>query len=97
MGSGRKTWPRTVQGVVNRLLNSMSQAHKEKAANTPEKDLCKFGHGWGTGIRNSFGLWSGNKELMRSCGASRPDDASMIIIEARGRIGISNQNGGMPS
>lgn len=50
---------------------------------TSEDDLIQFHHGWGTGIRNSFGLWRGNTALLESCGAKdiHPDRCSMIIIE----------------
>jgi hypothetical protein len=38
----------------------------------------------GTTLRNDFGLWSGNKTLLKSCGSEtmHPDDASMVIIKA---------------
>jgi hypothetical protein len=49
---------------------------------TPRGDLIRFHHGWGTGIRNAFGLWGGNRALLDSCGGGHPDDASMVIIEA---------------
>jgi len=48
----------------------------------PEEQLIRFHHGWGTGIRNEFGLWKGNKELLADCHAEHPDDASMVIIQA---------------
>lgn len=36
------------------------------------------------GIRNAYGLWGGNQELIISAcgGRGQPDDASMRIIEA---------------
>jgi hypothetical protein len=44
--------------------------------------LIELHHGWGTGIRNGFGLWRGNTGLQASCAKEHPDDCSMVIIEA---------------
>lgn len=60
----------------------MSEADKAKVKASKKEDLILFHHGWGTSIRNEFGLWRGNEELMRDCHADHPDDASMVIIEA---------------
>jgi len=37
---------------------------------------------WGLNIRNEFGLWEGNDELIESCGKFEPDGASSAIIDA---------------
>src|SRR5262245_59535730 len=34
----------------------------------------------GMGIRNSFGLWAGNRELLEDCGHDDPDIASAVIL-----------------
>ncbi|GEM_PF-3358591 len=49
LASGRTAW--------------VSVANKERVRSTPRKDLTQLHHGWGTGIRNAFGLWAGNKAL----------------------------------
>ena len=38
----------------------------------------------GMAIRNDFGLWAGNRYLLKSCGSERmsADDASSVIIRA---------------
>jgi len=81
---GPDTWPTTVAGVVKDILSGMSDKDKELVMSTKKEDLIQFHHGWGTGIRNHYGLWRGNAELIKSaCGKPcHPDDASMIIIEA---------------
>ena len=78
----RKDWPRSVDEAATRILGTMSEADKQRVRATKKDDLIQFHHGWGTGIRNDFGLWGGNKELMADCHAANPDDASMVIIEA---------------
>jgi len=62
----------------------MSEKDKELVRKTKGGDLIMFHHGWGTGIRNYYGLWRGNQKLITSaCGMPcHPDDASMIIIRA---------------
>lgn len=75
----------------------MSEEDKETLKNTPEEDLTLFHHGLGTDIRNEFGLWANNRELLKSCGSQmmpdsayddylmmmvHQDEASMVIIEA---------------
>lgn len=78
----KKKWPRTLPDAVNRAILSLSKEDKEIVRDTPFGDLILFHLNWGMDIRNDFGLWLGNKELLRACGSEKmhPDDASMIII-----------------
>lgn len=79
-----KQWPKTLGAAVTRIVSGLSEEDKKTVRETPENDVIMFHHGWGTGIRNSFGLWGGNEELLKSaCGGKlcHPDDASMIIIQ----------------
>ncbi len=80
---GPDAWPTTVDGVVSDLIARLSPEDKEHIRNTPREDLIRFHSGWGTGIRNYYGLWRGNKQLIESaCGKPcHPDSASQIIIE----------------
>lgn len=77
-------WPITVKATVVDLLSTMSAESKETVRKTKKDALIKFHHGWGTGIRNHYGLWRGNIALIEdACGKPcHPDDASMVIIEA---------------
>jgi hypothetical protein len=77
-------WPKTVAEAVSDILQSMTDPDKEELRKTALPDLILFHHGWGTGIRNRYGLWRGNIDLLISaCGRPcHPDDASMLIIEA---------------
>ena len=38
--------------------------------------------GYGTGVRNQFGLWGGNDALLKSCGTEDPEGCSVVILEA---------------
>ena len=90
-------WPKTVEEAVDQLISSMSEEDKEALRNTPEQDLILFHHGFGTYLRNEFGLRSDSNELLKSCGSRispesaydeylamivDPDSASTEIIEA---------------
>jgi len=85
MSKPRKKWPRTVEEAVNRLIQEMSEEDRETLKNTPEKDLIMYHFSLGMWVRNEFGLWQGNEELLKSCATKEPfihpDDASSIIIE----------------
>jgi hypothetical protein len=51
---------------------SLDEAQKEKIRNLPKLfDMIHYHHGLGTWIRNNFGLWYGNDELLQSCGYRR--------------------------
>jgi len=78
------SFPVTCDEAVERLLTGLPKAEKERLAKYKKADLILLHHGFGTGIRNEFGLWADNKALAKSCTGRRrahPDDVSMIIIE----------------
>ena len=76
--------PTTLSDAVTYITERLSEDDKRVVRETKKQDLIRFHHGWGTGIRNGFGLWRGNDKLIQSaCGKPcHPDDASMVIIEA---------------
>lgn len=80
----KEKWPRTLDQPVNQIISEMSERDRTTVRKTPETELTKFHFGWGTAIRSSFGLWTGNEELLRSCRSESldADDASMVIISA---------------
>jgi hypothetical protein len=75
-------WPATLDEAVAKILDGMKDQDRALVRATPRDGLIRFHHGWGTGIRNTFGLWGGNRALLDACGGGHPDDASMVIIEA---------------
>ncbi len=80
----RNQWPTSVNAAVVDLLAGLSDEDKASLREMRKEDLIRLHHGWGTGIRNQYGLWRGNRSLIESaCGKPcHPDEASMIIIEA---------------
>ena len=77
-------WPITTETVVNDIIHRMTDKEKETVKSTKCEDLIQFHHSWGMSIRNYYGLWRGNHQLILSaCGQPcYPDDASMKIIES---------------
>jgi len=66
----------------------------DKMSGMSRRDLISLHHGFGTWIRNNFGLWRGNRSLLLDCeriekprshrirGMMHPDDASTTITRA---------------
>jgi len=77
-------WPETCEEAVDWLLRDLPAESQANLAAYEKDDLILLHHGFGTGIRNEFGLWRGNTGLIRSCSGddeAHPDSVSMIIIE----------------
>lgn len=78
-------YPETVDIAADIIIKRLSDEDRLLIKNTKKEDLINFHHGWGTSIRNDFGLWDGNEKLLRSACHGEicdPDEASMVIIEA---------------
>ena len=67
--------------IVQDIIKNMTEVDKLNVIDTSEEELIMFHHGWGTGIRNFYGLWH-NKELLNNLEAKDADEASRIIIKA---------------
>lgn len=78
-----KPLPKTVAEAVDQLVSEMPEDKKAWIRGMNKKDLIQFHHGWGAGIRNSFGLWGRNEALMSSVPEQywHPDSVSQLIIE----------------
>lgn len=80
-------WPVDCDEAAQFIFIELNEENIQNLKETKKDDLIRYHHGWGTGIRNSLGLWRGNDDLMSSCMAKEPnsqfhpDTASMIIIE----------------
>jgi hypothetical protein len=62
-----KQTPKTVAQAVERLASEMSLKDKTTLANMAEVELSTLHATLGSYIRNTYGLWAGNNELMASC------------------------------
>jgi hypothetical protein len=75
-------YPRTVREAVDALALSITAQEKELIRGLTGEELVDLHHTLAVNIRNRFGLWEGNYELLISCGVVHPDDASMVIVRA---------------
>ena len=84
----QQDYPKTVEEAVNRLMSELPVYDKRRIAKMSEDGLFDLHVGLGMGIRNDFGLWAGNNELLESCKAIAGDpdlhidSASSLIIKA---------------
>jgi hypothetical protein len=74
-------WPKTVEAAADFLIKHTSTEEKLYLKSIPKRDLIQFHHSMGQWIRNEFGLWRGNKQLLADAGTEHPDDASGVIID----------------
>jgi hypothetical protein len=87
VGIKKVSFPRTVDQAVTRLISDLSLRDKTKIAKLREEELVSLYFSLGEYIRNAFGLWSGNRELMESCRTLsgmtelQEDDASAFIVK----------------
>ena len=75
-------YPTTIEEAVKLLKEKTPPEQLELFSKTPKSELIQFHHTGGQWIRNYFGLWKGNEQLMKSTGKTHADDASFVIIEA---------------
>lgn len=80
--------PKTVRQAVARLIAIMDPAMRATIAELPKEDLVSLHFGLGAAIRNGFGLWTDNRELLEDCQRQRtspsyvtgPDEAAAVSI-----------------
>jgi len=74
-------WPTTTSQAVMLITEELTDDDRSAIGNLRYRDMIQFHHGLGTYVRNRFGLWRGNTELLKSTGKDHPDDASQVILE----------------
>jgi len=80
--------PKTVDEAVQRLIANVPLKVKSEMAKMEESELIDLHFSFGAFIRNQFGLWSGNEDLLNDCRkvsgnpTLHPDDASTEIIRS---------------
>ncbi|RUO39858.1 hypothetical protein CWE15_08895 [Aliidiomarina taiwanensis] len=78
---------RTCKETALDIYKNLDQESINTLQETEKEDLIQFHFGWGMGIRNSYGLWSEDSPVRKSCAAMsgeqdmHPDSASSVIME----------------
>ncbi|MDP1773018.1 MAG: hypothetical protein Q8L15_12100 [Methylobacter sp.] len=73
--------PETVEEAVDRLMMILDDAQLNSITVMPEENLFTLHFSLGIAIRNAFSLHESGSNLLASCGAAHPDDASELIIK----------------
>lgn len=76
------TWPCSLDDAIKICILTMTAQAKSELKNTSEQNLIMSHFGWAVNMRNEFGMWQGNDELIKSCHSGNPDEASMVIVKA---------------
>ena len=78
--------PKSIDEAVELLLTDLSERGRLAIRNMAEEELSSVHLSLGNYIRNEFGLWGDNEELLKACcpdGAPRnADGASAVIMRA---------------
>jgi hypothetical protein len=79
-------YPKSIKEAVELLSSELSEKDKQAIGSIPEHGLSSLHLSLGNYIRNEFGLWGNNEELLKACcpdiSLRNADDASVVIIEA---------------
>jgi hypothetical protein len=76
----RRSWPRSIQAAIDQLVTDLDAQSVHQLREMSKTDLCSLHFGLGLVIRNGFGLWAGNRELLAECGTGDADVASGVIL-----------------
>jgi hypothetical protein len=76
-------WPRTLDRAVSKLKSQFDQNQLLEVRQMSQDDFLSRYLGSGVWIRNYFGLWRGNFELLLDCDESNPepDHVSTVILK----------------
>lgn len=75
--------PKTVDEAVQVLKTKWLQANDRDwiLRNTKDEVRSRLYMGFGTAVRNEFGLWGDNQPLHDSCGTKDPEGCSVVILD----------------
>lgn len=74
--------PKDLDDAFVELKKMLSPALLDEIRLKSEKDMIEYHHGFGTWLRNNWGLWAGSRlaQYFRQLGVNHPDDMSGIIL-----------------
>lgn len=85
--------PRNRKEALEVLDIILDDENKNVLREMKEEDLIMLHHGFGTGLRNGFGLWNPESQIAKDYGGGHPDDISMKLIEDYwGKLQKTNPN-----
>ena len=85
--------PKDLEDAFVELKKMLSPALLNEIRLKSEKDMIEYHHGFGTWLRNNWGLWAGSRlaQYFRQLGMHHPDDMSGIFSPHSGGIFIPSR------
>ena len=80
MGDHPGELPTTVEAAVRILRGLVPADEQTKITLLSEDQLLSLHFGLGQWVRNYFGLWGSNPELLKATGETDADEASSVIL-----------------
>ena len=80
MGDDPGELPTTVDAAVRILMGLVPVEEQAKITLLNEDQLLGLHFGLGQWVRNYFGLWGNNPELLKATGETDADEASSVIL-----------------
>jgi hypothetical protein len=80
MGDDPGELPTTVDEAVRILRGLVPAEEQARITSLTEDQLLSLHFGLGQWVRNYFGLWGSNPELLKASGETDADDASGVIL-----------------
>ena len=80
MGDDQGKLPETVDAAVRTLRGLVPSEEQAKITLLKEDELVGLHFGLGQWVRNYFGLWGTNRELLDATGGKDADEASGVIL-----------------
>jgi hypothetical protein len=77
-----RQWPESVEEAVTLLRAHVPHAEQSRIAALPQEALIDLHFDLGAWIRCTFGLSTGNDELLDATGCKQANDACDVVIEA---------------
>ena len=78
----RRQWPDSIEAAVAMLRAHVPAAEQSRIAALPREGLIELHFDLGAWVRSTFGLSTGNDELLEATGSLQPNDACDAVIEA---------------
>lgn len=74
--------PENLWNAVVEVDRIMGDTGRNETMTRTEEDMCRYHHGFGTWMRNNWGLWSGSQLVddFNQLGITHPDDMTGIIL-----------------
>lgn len=72
--------PDSIDKAIDILMVVLSDEQKHEIKNKTKEELIHYHFSLGLWIRNNFGLWGDNTQLLNELGGGHPDDASHVLL-----------------